>query len=589
MRIFNRNKDNEINELKTTTDKLTEDNNKIQKEITNQQDITNELSNAVDSLTTKIMGLETLVEKLQTKIGLLQAENNELDKKYKTILKKQEKILNKELEKIKDKENNAPQITPPQINDNHLYKINRANIPNYKPPVLKGERLKSGKRYFSFNITTVINIKNNLQKYYNNGLTVKEIGEKYDLSNETVSTLIWNIEEGVFDEVISEYENNTATLTRDVGESYHFEYNDLKLVDDKVYYNNKKKPLKYDIREIRLIKERMNDFDKYPTFKSLFKGMKFRDYPSKVLIYNIELGKFDKLIEEYILHEPSHERNVAPSLRKKYDNIILAPNGALKSNGHVLKFKIQDVIKLKNNINDFVKYPTMTSLINSMGLSWGTTSTLIWNIEEGVFDELIEKWENGDKDNLNTKYHIYTVSKSYQHLIKNPILKDNGDIHASNNLKLPYTIYNIIELKKRIYSGTYDKIQDLYSDFGFAFQLGNKLVWNIEEGVFDDLIEEFQSRRYTYERRYNNLYINGEDTHLTIEKCNLIIDCLVNDPNKYDTINRLIKNYPQTEPKYIRILGEEYNNVNLSKVLKKEKVKVEAVNDPQKRREQGYY
>lgn len=590
MKLFNRNKNNEINELNEKINEISNKNNDklntIETEITNHQDMINELSEAMDNLTSKTMDLEILVDKLQTKIGLLQAENGELDKKYKTILKKQEKILNKQLNEIKAEETSNNNTNEKE----HLYEVVGANAYIYKSPTLKGDMLTSGKRFFSFDINTVISIKENLQKYHDEGLSIKEIGEKYGVTTDTIYKIIYNIEEGTFDDVIKEYKDrgSTANLTRVVGDSYKKDYTNITLNGEVVYNNNK--PLKYNIKEIKLLKQRLNDFKNYPSISSMFEGMEFHDYVGKVLIYNLQEGNLDKVLDEYVLHEPNHKRNVAPSLRKKYDKILLAPNGALKSNGHVLKFNIQDVIKLKSKIYDFVKYPTMTSIINSMKLSWGTTSILIWNIEEGVFDDLISEWEEEENNNQsNGKYHIYDVSKSYQHPIKNPILKDNGDLHTSNNQKLPYTIYSIIELKKRIYNGKYDKVQDIYADFGFNFQLGNKLVWNIEEGSFDELIDEFQSRKYTYERRYNNLYIDGKDTHLTIEKCNLIIDCLINDPNKYDTINRLIKNYPQTEPKYIRILGEEYNNVNLGKVLKKEKVKVEAINDPQKRREQGYY
>ena len=68
-----------------------------------------------------------------------------------------------------------------------------------------------------------------------------------------------------------------------------------------------------------------------------------------------------------------------------------------------------------------------------------------------------------------------------------------------------------------------------------------------------------------------------------------IVDCIVNENNKQECVNRLIKNYSSTKPKYIRIISEEYNNINLSKVLKKEVRKVDKVDNPQKRRELGVY
>lgn len=607
MRIFNRKKKeeekNEIEELKNLTIKQ---NNTLDEIISKQEEINKEHKKNTEKLLNRIDEQDTNIKTLETKITTVQEKNTKLQKiveiqndvitglqdkfEKETLQPKEEEVVEKVEEPVEEDNEET---------NNHIYKITgkSAKVP-YQKATLKGEYVSSNSRLFSFTIKDVIDIKENLQKYHDEGLSPTQIAEKYGLNHQTTYRLIWHIEEGFFDELIQEYlekPKDEKEHIRILGDTYCIPYGAVTLKKDRVY--NKNNLIPYTVHEIKELKERIPNIKEYTSFKSLFTGMEFKDYTGKILIWNIEEGNLDDVLNEYD-NTHTHIRQVPESMKKPQRHLKMLDDGKLISNGHTLKYDIHTIMTLKEKIPNTKQYPTVKSMMGPFNISYMTVCSLVWNIEEGYYDEIIKEYEeNKDKyspqgtlEKFDEKrHHIYQLSPSYQVPLRNLTVDSEGYIHNKINQKLPYTIYDIIEMKKRIYSSKKTNISMIYDDFSFTSQLGNKLVWNIEEGYFDDLIDEWNSRNYTYERRNNILYIDGEDTHLTIEKCNIIVDCLVNDTNKPQAINRLIKTYPQTSPKYIRIIGEEYNNPNLSKVLLKKVEKVEKVmvNNPQKRKEQG--
>ena len=555
MKIFNRkNKEQEeINELKNSIEILTE---AIREKDKDTQEKLQDIQQENKELTIKLTKLEQITEQLTTEnedfCDLFKKLNElmHLKEKYEELLQtnaeltEKQKELTKELktfkiEQLKKEVQEYPkgEITSKRLSEEvvekikqaiedtntgkkHLYTVPPSNETPYKDLKLNGTILYNKYKKLSFDILQVINIKNNLQQYYKKGISIRKIGTLNNISNNnTPYRLIWNIEEGTFDELIKQYQNQG-------------EYT----------------PKKDNIFELTNQKE--NDED------------------------------------------TNHIRKIPPSLKKKYDKVVVNQDGSMTSNGHTLKYNIKDIINLKEKIPKTTEYPSNKKLTETLPqVSEPTALTVIWNIEEGVFDPIIEQYMNKEEETKpsSEKYHIFKMGKSYQYALENIKVNDEGNLYTQRNQKLPYNIYDIIELKKRVYSGKYN-LSNIYEDFGYNQQLGNRIIWNIEEGNFNKVIEEFQSRNYTYEVKYNTLYIDGENTHLTIEKCKVIVDCIVNDPNKRDVINRLIKTYPQTDSKYIRIIGEEYNNINFIKILNKQKIKVvkPTVDNPQKRKEQGY-
>ena len=454
------------------------------------------------------------IQKLNEKVELLENENQDLKSKVKKVyeivmksLVNQQEVEDKVAQAIADAE-------MPSETKKHLFEVGGTHAKPYRGVMLDGERLISKRGQFSFNVLTVIGIKDNLQKYKEQGISVKEIGHKHNISTDTIYRIIWNIEEGYFDDVIEEY--------------------------NKIHSEDEVKNI---------------------------------------------IGTNEGVEEKMV-----HIREVPNSLKNPISSdMLMETDGSIFINGRKLKYNMDDVLKLKKNIPNTEDYPTIASLIEGMEISGYSGAMLVWRIEEGNFDILIKEYSKIlDK---NRKYHIFPLKKSYQQKFKGFRLGEDGTIFNTNNRRLPYTIQDIIEMRKTIYSGRYTSVNHIVDKFDYCCSRGLclKLIWNIEEGNFDELIEEYSSRNYTYENKHNILYVDGENTGLTIEKCNLIIDCVINDPNKQECVNRLIKNYSSTKPKYIRILADEYNNVNLSKVLEKKVARVERIDNPQKRKEMGVY
>lgn len=520
MKLFNRNNETktEISNLKEDVSDLKEVFDKSGKEFQSYIDEMDKLSEKVSAIDKNYVEFNEVVnnklEELERKLSLVQAENNELHKENQDLKDKTKKVY----EIVKQSLQNQVEIEKAKENDNHLFQFGDYFKMPYSEITLNGKYLSSTNGHFSFDILDVIEIKAHLQEYYEQDLSISAIASKHSMSPNVISGVIWNIEEGNFDNLIEEYTNGVPEVQVEVPE------------------------------------------------------------------------EDEKAVEYEFVETTDHIRKVARSFRKpiNVDILKIGEDGRLYSNNRRLKYTIQDVVELKKNIPNIEDYPTVASLLEDVEIGELGGAMLIWRIEEGFFDDLIREYEEEHR-----KYHIFPLGKSYQQRLGLQVrLGDEGELYNSNNRRLSYTIQDIIDLKKRIYSGKYNTVGDIYDRVHNNIpskQLCLKLIWNIEEGNFDKLIEEYTSRKYTYENKQNILYVDGENTGLTIEKCNLIVDCVINDPDRSACVNRLIRNYSTTKPKFIRILAEEYNNVNLSRVLEKEVKKVERIDNPQKRREMGVY
>ena len=483
MGIFNR-KNEEIIELKETADELQEQVKTLQEEI---NDLKQELIQENDLFVKKVDDFEEFFK------GYLENRINE-------VLKDVDNVKFSFDKRLKEIEEEPAQVPRNESKANHLFKIKGSFAVPYKEIKLQGSSLISYKRKFSFNINDVINIKDNLRKYYEEGLSVRAIGKLNNVNSDTIYKLVWNIEEGYFDKVINDYLSKVY-------------------VEDDNHYRKVSKTQKKPL--------------------------------------NVNLVSFDK-------------------------------DGKLFISGKRVQYSINDIKELKKRIPDFENYPNNNDLFKDMSIGDFGGAVLVWRVEEGYFDSVINDYEKMFCG-VEEKWHIFKLKKSYHKPYTDLVVGHGGVLYSSNNQKLIFTIQDVIMIKDRIYSNKYNNLSDLKEGFDYSRQMFNRIVWNIEEGYFDELIEEYTSRNYTYENIMNTLYIDGENTGLTIDKCNLIVDCVVNENNKQECVNRLIRTYPSTKPKYIRIISEEYNNVNLGKVLKKEVKKVDKVDNPQKRRELGVY
>ena len=530
MGLFNRNKNNkelndikeevnnikeEINNIKTETNKLNEninntktkiennqkqDKEKIDKEKIDKEKIDKELTNQES----KIENIDLLLTKLQE---TQEHQNNKLIKLQKSF----NKLLNiLQVTDLSEKQGKK-----------HLYEFYYSNEP-YSRLSLEGNKIRGARGILDFTITDIISLKENLSKYHEENYSLMKISKIHNIKSGSIRRVIWNIEEGNFDEIIEEYQNNSS---------------------------DNEKPL--------------------------------------------EKQKQDN---EKPLEKQKHKLKMADRYKVEFKRAVDSHGAIYTLNGKKMPYDIEDIIELKRCIEDENNH-TISDVLKTFDYSYTAGCRLIWNIEEGNFDKLIDDW----KSNCHTNYeefettkrlHLRRIPKSLQSkLPKNIIVIEGGELYSKNwGRNLSYTIQDVLLLQERIPDfNKYPTFKELFEGFELSLVSLKTLVWRIEEGCFDDLISEYLSRNYTYENNFNRLFIDGQNTGLSIDKCISIIELIINSTNKTETVNRLIKMYPTINSKYIRILSEEYDNINLSKVLKKEVRKIPKINNPQKRRELGVY
>ena len=189
-----------------------------------------------------------------------------------------------------------------------------------------------------------------------------------------------------------------------------------------------------------------------------------------------------------------------------------------------------------------------------------------------------------DDNSSQPKFHFVEISKSYRKPYQKLELR-GFDVYST---RLLCPIQTILQIKEDIplmsKTNNLTPFAKKYDINMFKFR---RIIWNIEEGNFDEVIAEYSSRRFSFENRNNFLYINGEYTGLSLQKCRVMIYTLINESDVQGCVNGFIKIYPHIKPKHIRILCDEYNNPNLNKILKREAMKIDKVDNPQKRKEQG--
>jgi len=374
-------------------------------------------------------------------------------------------------------------------------------------------------------------------------------------------------------------------------------YGELSLRGDKIITSNGRQ-LGFNIQEVISLKNNLQKYyEKGYPISQLVEIHNIKKDTIKKVIYNIEEGTFDKLIEDYDSkneiksdNTKNHKFKMDASYKVPYKR-TLNEKGELYANGKKMPYDINDILLLKKSIEN-PNNKSVKDVLKDFNGTHLTGCRLIWNIEEGNFDDLIKKWNEGFNEKTSKKKHYREVPKSLQNPLTGKIvLVDGGELfNETSGRTLNYTIQDILTLQENIIDfNNYPTFKSLGEDLKLSETSVKILIWRIEEGYFDDLINEYLQRNYTYENNFNRLFINGKNTGLSLDKCTSIIECIINSTHKKDVVNNLIKMYPTIESKYIRIISEEYDNPNLSKILKREVKKIPKIDNPQKRRELGVY
>ena len=489
--------------------------NKNKEEIENiKQDIENMVT-SIEEVKDNQKDLEKKIEFDRKEIANVERNAEHIDKVFTSLFDQyEEKFLkiDKKLENIEKqltllfdlqqnkKEEKPKSTSKPKKKHMFNFKIDKDLL--YSQVYLNGNKIIGARGEFNFTIDDIISIKNNLKEYKDKNYSLMKIGEIHNIQRGTIQRVIYNIEEGTFDDLIKEYTNPTNKIPK------------------------------------------------------------------------------------------SHKIQVAKSYQVHY-NQELDDNGNLFKNGRQMPYHIKEIIKLKEAIYD-ENIHTLKEVLKDFPHNYFTGCRLVWAIEEGDFDELIETWQNKpkkQKDKSKAK-HFREVPQSLQNPLSHQLeIIDGGELYNKSwGRSLGYTIQDVLIIQERIPDfNRYPTFEDLSEGFDMSLNAIKTMVWRIEEGYFDDVIQEYLLRNYTYENNFNRLFIDGENTGLSIDKCVSIVECIINNPNKTETVNKLIKMYPTINSKYIRIISDNYNNPNLSKILTRTTKKVEKIDNPQKRKEAGVF
>lgn len=121
-----------------------------------------------------------------------------------------------------------------------------------------------------------------------------------------------------------------------------------------------------------------------------------------------------------------------------------------------------------------------------------------------------------------------------------------------------------------------------------------RMVWNIQEGYLDQIIDEFKGKMSeidfdSVEQHHsfsNLLTMNDEVTSMSIQTARELVDLMNVNGYSESTIWHTIKSYPNNDSLEVRVVCENYDNGQLLRLLHEEKGFV-FENNPQKRREKA--
>lgn len=291
-------------------------------------------------------------------------------------------------------------------------------------------------------------------------------------------------------------------------------------------------------------------------------------------------------------NQPVHLLPIAKSLRVPY-NLKLVHDGKLRNagdHGKTTKFTIHDIITLKERIPEYVaeNYTFKEMSFHYPKLSLAVVKRLIWNIEEGIFDPLIDEYNNKDSsDHSNLSFQLHNQQK-----IRYKIKKVDGiDIYrlGQGTQKLNFNLLDVLYIKENLprweKEGT--SRPEICEEVGFSEKQLMRVIYNVQIGTFDEHLKEFEDSftEHEFSNINDELYIDGEATGLTISKCNLIVYEYTNAADKYSCLKNLLHTYKEISSKHLLIVTQYYDDNDFSKLLRDKKDKVQVINNPQKRRE----
>lgn len=301
----------------------------------------------------------------------------------------------------------------------------------------------------------------------------------------------------------------------------------------------------------------------------------------------------DEVEAETVKH---HLIKIPESLQQPY-LLKLLPNGHFRNRNNTskeTKFTINDVIDLKEKIPYYHKKGYTKQMVSQRypRVTLTVLNRLIWNIEEGNFDELINEYQrnytnaktNGLNFNIQDKYKkIYNVRK-----LEGITLYRKGQ----GNPRLGFTILDVLYIRDNIPRWVLEQTNKTTAarEAGMSKERLMRVIYNLQEGVFDKCIDEFENPQgdHKFTIISNNLYIDTKDTGLHMNACRTILHEYTNAEDKIQCLKNLLRTYNYVKEEHIVIITSCYNDSSFRDlILHSDKDNVTIVNNPEKRREYG--
>lgn len=280
-------------------------------------------------------------------------------------------------------------------------------------------------------------------------------------------------------------------------------------------------------------------------------------------------------------------------------------------------FNLFDVLYLINNLNYYNENNyNIEDIIEDIKLPKNTIYRLLYSIAKGIFEKPISNYNSSHfKDEFNKYLSKKNSEKINNYLIdsfpklckvydEDFILKGNEAV-STKSPDLAFVMEDIIYVKDHLNEFILDKkysldeiISEVDSVLDYTKVNKNKfgnMIYSLNNGAFNNLIDEYADDFVFIDKAVlttveGKLFVDDNDTGLTVSECNIILYDYDNAANKQICLHNKIRYYDNVDAKYIWLVCSRYDDSVFRKALKSDDDKIiPPVNNPQKRRENQMY
>lgn len=168
-------------------------------------------------------------------------------------------------------------------------------------------------------------------------------------------------------------------------------------------------------------------------------------------------------------------------------------------------------------------------------------------------------------------------------------LMDDGKIidKTRSVYRLPIDVYDLLYIIECNDCGlTHGEFKKLYKDFGSNNNTMGKIVYNIREHNFDDIVYKYYEsiKKVKFSIEDDFLKINGHLTDVSKRKANEWIQLMFNTTKKQKTIMDIIKSNKSFSKDLVHLVCDNYDNNELLSIIKPDEKELFIENNPSRRR-----